>query len=48
MPDLTLFPEEALAEEPSPARPVRLVSTGLADTAEVPTRISGCPFSFER
>ena len=43
MPDLILFPEEVLAEEPSPARPVRLVSTGLADTAEVPTSTKPAP-----
>ena len=36
MPDFMLEPDEL-----DPERPVRLVSTGLADTAEVPTRRHG-------
>ena len=43
MADFTLFADDLFTEEPSPARPVRLVSTGLADTAEVPTSTKPAP-----
>jgi hypothetical protein len=36
MPDFMLEPDEIEPERPERRRPVRLVSTGLADTAEAP------------
>ena len=40
MPDFTLEPDEIEPDRPERGRPVRLVSTGLAPTADVPqTRV---------
>ena len=38
MSDFTLEPDEIEPEPPARSRPVRLVSTGLAPTAEVPSQ----------